>query len=233
VLVRCSLCGGENEREPAQEMLACSFCGAALALEKPQGSEHLILVHKRDTAAAENVLRSFLIEKGKRRPAVMTTDFSYMPFSMIEDGDATGSVVPAWASASFTGGAPYAPAGHYRFFDESQACGETIIPAEKPAKDAVRIVHIPVYTIRYETGNWHGKAAVIGESWQVITGELPPEQPRPVNPGLFFAAAGLFVAYLVLGKLVSGTLGRLALIMTASGGGYIIFNLHEKVSKHG
>jgi len=29
-------------------MLACSYCGAALALEAEHGPEHVILVHKRD-----------------------------------------------------------------------------------------------------------------------------------------------------------------------------------------
>jgi len=232
MFVRCGLCGGENESEPGQEMLACSYCGAALALEAPRGPDQLILAHTRDDGAAENVLRSFLIEKERKRPAAMTTDFSFIPYAMIENVDGKGSVVPACKPGARAGGAPYPPAGQYRFLDGSCADGEKIIAAETIDKDAVRIVHLPVYTIRYETPGWKGKASVIGESWQVIAGELPPEKPRALNLGLCAAAAGLFIAYLVLGKLASNMLARLALIMAASGAGYSLFSLHEKVSKH-
>jgi hypothetical protein len=232
MLVQCGLCGGENERKPSQEMLACSYCGAALALEAPHGPEQLILVHKRDDGAAENVLRSFLIEKERKRPTATTTDFSFIPYAMVEDGGGKGSVMPACKEGALAGGTPYPPAGHYRFLDESCANGEKIIPVEKTEKDSVRIVYLPVYTIRYETLGWKGKAAILGESWQVIAGELPPERPRALNLGLFVTAAGLFVAYLVLGKLASNMLARLALIMAASGAGYFFFGLHEKVSKH-
>ena len=231
MLVRCSLCGGENEREPAQKMLACSYCGAALALEAPRGPEHLILMHERDDAAAEDVLRSFLIEKDRKRPTKMTTDFSFTPYSMTEDDDGKGSVVPASTSGTLPGGAPFPPAGKYRYFDESCVSGETVIPADGITNGTVRIVHLPVYTIRYEVGLWKGKAAVIGESWQVVAGELPPERPRLMNLGLFVAALGLFIAYLILGRLASNILARLSLIMAASGGGYLAFRLHERASR--
>ena len=231
MLVRCSLCGGENEREPGQEMLACSFCGSALALEKPRSPEHLILEHKRDVKAAESVLRSFLLEQERRRPASMTTELSFKPFAMIESGDGEGSIVAAFTSGTLSGGVPYPPAGHYRFFDESSAPAEKIIPVARTEKDTVRILHLPVYTIRYEAGTWKGSAAVIGESWQVIAGALPPPKPRAVNPGLFFAGAGLFIAYLLLGRLASGMLGRLGLITAASVGGFVLYNLHERMSR--
>jgi hypothetical protein len=212
-------------------MLACSYCGAALALEERHGPEHVILVHKRDDAAAENVLRSFLIEKDRRGPAAMRTDFALVPFVMIEDADGKTSTVPASKQGALPGGAPYPPAGQYRFFDESLEQTEKIVPVETAPKDAVRIIHLPVYTIRYDVGNWKGRAVVIGESWQVIAGELPPEKPRALNLGLFFAAAGLFAVYFVLGKLVSNVLARFALIMAASGVGYSISILRERVSK--
>jgi hypothetical protein len=232
MLVRCELCGGENERAPAQAMLACSYCGAALALGAPRGPEHLILAHERDDEAAGRVLRSFLIEKDRMQPAVVSTDFSFMPYAMIEDGDGKGSVVPLCEPAACAGGIPYAPAGHYRFLDESLANGERIIPAESIDRAAVRIIHLPVYTIRCEAGPWKGEAAVIGESWQVIVAELPPERPRALDIGLCVAGAGLFIAYLVLGKLASSILARMAIIMAASGGGYLLFSLHEKASGH-
>lgn len=232
MIVRCSLCGGENAIKPGQEMLACMYCGSALAIDKTPGPEHLILVHARDDRAAENVLRSFLMEKDRRRLVEATIDFSYVPYAMIETGDGETSIAPACASHAPQGGVPYPPAGEYRFFDESGIPSERIVPVDRIEKDAIRIVHLPVYVIRYAAGGWKGRAAVIGESWQVIAAELPPERPRALNAGLFIAAALLFAAYLVIGKLSSSMLGRLALIMAASGAGYALFTVHEKATKH-
>jgi hypothetical protein len=232
MLVRCSLCGGENAIKPGQEMLACSYCGSALAIDKAPGPEHLILVHARDDRAAESVLRSFLIEKGRKRPVGAKIDFAFVPYAMIETGDGETSIAPACASLAPQGGVPYPPAGEYRFFDASGAPSEKILPADRIDKDAIRVVHLPVYGIRYEAGGWKGRASVVGESWQVIAAELPPERPRALNLGILVAAALLFAAYLVIGKFASGVLGRLALIMAASSAGYALFNIYEKATKH-
>jgi hypothetical protein len=218
--------------EPGREMLTCAFCGAALALDRPRGPEHLILDHKMDNAAAESVLHSFLIENGRKRPTEMATEFSLIPFSMIESEDGKESIVPASRSRAPAGKAPYPPAGQYRFFDESFARGEKIVPVETTAKGAVKIIHLPVYEIHYRADSWKGRAFVIGESWQVIAEGLPPAKPRRIAPRLFLAAAGLFAAYLAISTLASGALGRLVLITAASCGGYVIYNLHEKASRH-
>ncbi|MCX5754437.1 MAG: hypothetical protein NTW97_12500 [Candidatus Krumholzibacteria bacterium] len=232
MLVRCSLCGGENAIDPGQEMLACSYCGSALAIDKAPGPEHLILVHTRDDRAAEGVLRSFLIEKNLRRPVGAAIDFSFIPYAMIETGDGETSIAPACASHVPQGGVPYPPAGEYRFFDETGAPSERIVPIDRIDTDAIRIVHLPVYGIRYKAGEWKGTAAIVGESWQVIADELPPERPRVPNLGILIAAALLFAAYLVIGRFASNVLGRLALIMAASAAGYALFTIYERAAKH-
>jgi hypothetical protein len=232
MLVRCSLCGGENTIEPGQEMLACSYCGCALAVDKAPGPEHLILVHTRDDRAAEKVLRSFLIEQNRGRPAGAAIEFSYVPYAMIETDGGETSVAPACAAGAPRGGSPYPPAGHYRFFDEAGDVKGKIVPVDRIDADTLRIVHLPVYDIRYEAGAWKGRAAVVGESWQVIAAELPPGRPRALNFGLLLVAALLFASYLAIGKFASGLLGRLALIAAVSSGGYAIFTLYEKATKH-
>jgi hypothetical protein len=231
MLVRCGLCGGENAVKPGQEMVACSYCGSALAIDKTPGPEHLILVHTRDDRAAESVFRSFLIEQNRRRPVRTAIDFSYVPYAMIETADGETSIAPACASGAPQGGVPYPPAGEYRFFDESCVPPGKIVPVDRIDKDAIRIVHLPVYGIRSETGEWKGRAAVFGESWQVIAAELPPERPRALKAGLFIAAALLFAAYLCIGKFATGVLGRCALIMAASSAGYAFFTIYEKATK--
>lgn len=232
MLVRCGLCGGENTVNPGQEMLACSYCGSALAVEKEAGPEHLILAHTRDDGAAESVLRSFLLERNRRRPVVAGIDFSYVPYATIETDAGETSVAAACASGAPPGGVPYPPAGEYRFFDESNPPAGGILPADRVEAGAIRIVHLPVYRIRYAAGDWKGSAAVVGESWQTIAAVLPPERPRALRLGLLAAAAALFAAYLAIGTFASSALARLALIMAASGIGYALFTIHERATKH-
>lgn len=214
-------------------MAVCSYCGAALAVDKPPGPEHLILSHKRDNAAAEGALQSFLIEQERRRPAKMATDFSFVPFLLIEEADGKTTVARASRSGAPLGGVPYPPAGDYRFFDESCTGGEKVIPAESIENGTATIVHLPVYSVRYEAGTWRGRAAVIGESWQVIAEKLPPEKPRAVRARIILGAVGLFIAYFMLGKVASNFISRLILIVAASCVGYLLFTLHEKVAKQG
>jgi hypothetical protein len=217
--------------DPGQDMVACSFCGAALALDKPRGAERLILAHKKNNAAAEDALESFLLGNKRKGATAQTTEFAYLPFSVTEEADGKTVVAAASTAGALHGGTPYPPTGDYRFFDESCAAGEKIVPADKMETGTATIIHLPVYTIRYEVGRWHGRAAVIGESWQVIAEKLPPERPRAMKVGVFLGATGLFVAYLIIGRFASNFLGRLLLIVGASGGGYFLFSLHERVTK--
>ena len=233
VRVTCNLCGGESQVEPGQTMAACSYCGAALALGSARGPEHLILPHKRDNKAAEEALQSFLIEQGRKGPTKMQTEFSFIPFSLVEDADGKTTVAPASRHGAPPGGNPYPPAGEYHFFDESRAAGEKIVRAENIQQEAATLVHLPTYRIRYETGTWRGSAAVIGESWQVIAEKLPPEKPRAIHMGILAGTAGLFIAYFALGRIAPSFFSRLVLIAAASSVGYALFNLREKVARQG
>jgi len=233
VIAKCSLCGGDNEYQPGDEMIVCSYCGAALALEKPEGPEHLVLSHTRSDALAEGALRSFLAERERRHPARMTTEYALAPFLMIEDGEGKTRIAPGASSARFRGISPLLPAGNYDYLDEEAARPEKVVPAEAIEPGTVKILHLPVYSIRYEAGGWKGTASVIGESWQVLAADLPPQRQRAVNVGLFLASIGLFLAYIFLGRIASNLLGRLALIMGASGGGYLLFTIHERVARRG
>jgi hypothetical protein len=229
--VRCSLCGGETSVEPGQEMLVCSYCGAALAVDAPKEPERLILSHKRNDRSAEEALESFLIEKERGRPTKFATTFAFAPFSLIEGSDGKTAIASASRSGVPLGNLPHLPAGNYRFFDESPPAGETVQPVERIDPETKTIVHIPLYSIRYETASGRGKAVVIGGSWHVIADELPSERPRAMNVAILLGAIALFVAYFTLGKLASNLASRLVLIAAASSVGYGLFNLHEKVGR--
>jgi hypothetical protein len=208
-------------------MLACSFCGASLALEAPREAERLILSHTRDDKMAEATLRSHLVEKERRRPTRTQTEFSFVPFSMIEADDGGISLAPAacaWRSKEST---PYPPAGEYRFLDENTV-RETVVPADTADPRAMRIIHLPIYQIAYEAAGWRGHAAVVGESWQIVAEELPPAQPRRANMSSVFAAIALFAGYYALARIVPGFAGRLLAVAAAAATLYFMYAIRER-----
>jgi len=117
--VKCLHCGGENAVHPGQRMLFCSFCGSALAIERTEAPEHLILPHKRNDRNAEEALRSYLVSRKRGRPEVTKTLFAFAPFLLVEDGKGDTDLVAA--SGRVVSSIPYPPAGNYRFFDETLA----------------------------------------------------------------------------------------------------------------
>jgi hypothetical protein len=126
MLVKCRHCGGENTVHPGQRMLFCSFCGSALAIERPEAPEHLILPHERNDRNAEEALGSYLLSRKRGKPEVTKRLFGYAPYLLVEDEKGATDLVPA--SDGVETPIPYPPAGNYRFFDESFAGSETVIP---------------------------------------------------------------------------------------------------------
>jgi hypothetical protein len=229
MLVKCRTCGGENRVHPEQKMLFCSFCGCALAIESVRGPEHLILPHKRNDRNADEVLRSYLLSKNRGRAGDIKIQFSYVPFAMLEEEDGRTRTIPANESVQVI--LPFPPAGNYSFFDEELAGKEKIIPIERIEKDTVKILHLPLYRIRYRLGGSEWEASVVGESWQVLADELPAKRPTPLNLPNVLAATGLFAIYLFIGESVSGWGAKLAVLAAASTAGLTIFSLRERMAK--
>ncbi len=233
MIATCTLCGGDNEYRPGEKMIVCSYCGASLAIEKPRGPERLILCHERNDFLAEQALGSFLLERDRRLPSRMKTDYVVAPFLMIEDDEGKTRIAPAAPLGRLGGAVPLLPAGKYDYLDDAAVESRKLIPARKVEPGTIKILHLPVYTIRYATGSWKGTACVIGESWQVLANDMPPERKRALNLAMLVAAVGLFVGYLFLGELARNLVSRLALITGASGAGYFLFFIHERIAGRG
>ncbi|MCK4236833.1 MAG: hypothetical protein KAX38_06915 [Candidatus Krumholzibacteria bacterium] len=232
MLVKCSLCGGENKIHPGQKMLFCSYCGSALAVEGKEEPEHLILPHKRNDRNAVEALRSFLLFKDSGQLKDVKIDFSYVPFLMTEDEKGQVRTIAAHKQFAVLDALPHPPAGDYRFFDESLADKEKVLPVEKIDDDTVKILHLPLYHVSYSSGGSSYEATVIGESWQVLSEELPPERSATLNAANILAAAGLFLIYLFIGKSASNWAGRFGLLLVSSTIGFALYCLREKVVKH-
>jgi len=229
--VKCNLCGGGNTVHPGQKMLFCSFCGSALTIEKKKGPEHLILPHKRNDKHAGETLRSWLLSKNRPQPKNIKLEFSYLPFLMIEDDKGKTATVHAAGAPAIAGNLPYPPAGNYRFFDETLAGEEKVVQFERIEEGTLRILHLPVYAAQYSAAGGHWEASIIGESWQMLSDEIPDERSADLDFKHVFFAACLFMVYLIIGKAAPSALSRFALIFTAGSLGFLGYFLRTKLVK--
>lgn len=229
--VRCRLCGGDNTVRPGQKMVTCAFCGSALAVGERDGPERLILPHERRDESAVEVLVSSLAARqlalpGKR-PEV---SFAFVPYAMIagDEGDYRTRAIGAAPRAARE--LPDPPAGAWRFFDEALAGDEEIVPAGDLPDGAVRILWIPLYTVRYRAGGKQWTAAIVADSWRVLQAARPPKRPRTLDTRNVLLAAGLFTVYLFAGKLGSGLPARLIIVFFAAVSGWLALAARRRLS---
>ncbi len=230
--VNCRLCGGENSVHPGQEMLFCSYCGSALAIEEDRGAERLILPHERNDRHAEEALRSFLAAKSLALPKDIKLDFAYIPYSMLEDDRGRLFGQPGRGSWPEVGPLSFPPAGEYRFFDESLAGDEKVIPLDENPEtlaEATRILFLPVYRVRYRAAGKKYRALIMGESYYVFADSLPPERPRGISIPNILVAVSMALVYLFAGKLGHSAAARTMVIMAAALAGWGIFSLRARM----
>ena len=230
--VNCRLCGGENIIHPGQEMLFCSYCGSALTIEEDREPERLILPHERNDRHAKEALRSFLAAKSLALPKYIKLDFAYIPYSMLEDDRGRLFGQPGRGSWPEVGPLSFPPAGEYRFFDESLAGGEKVIPHDEHPEtlaEAARILFLPVYRVRYRAAGKKYRALIMGESYYVFADSLPPERPRCVSMPNILVAASMAVVYFLLGKLGHSATARITVIMAAALAGWGMFSLRARM----
>lgn len=230
--VSCSLCGGENEIHPGQKMLFCSFCGSALAVEERTGPEHLILPHERNDRMASDALRSHLALAGRNAPRDVRIEFSYVPFMMIEDDRGNTVACPCRGAPRDTGPIPAPPAGDYRYFDETLADGEKVVPLdprEAAAPGVERVLHLPLYRVLYRAAGRKRRALVMGESLYVYADDLPPRQPpAPAAPNLV-AALALTAIFLLAGRLGHSLAARCVVIAAAAAAAWAASALRSRM----
>ncbi|MBN2070034.1 MAG: hypothetical protein JW814_01150 [Candidatus Krumholzibacteriota bacterium] len=231
MLVRCNLCGGENETQPGQEMLFCAYCGCSLVVEETRLCEHLILPHERNDKTAQQALVSFLNMKSLARAKEMKIEFAFVPYLMIEDDREKMRTLPAPGAPSWSLPLPHPPSGNYSFFDAELAGKEkTFMPKELPGESR-KLLHIPLYRIRYKAAGEEYEALVTAENLFVIASTLPPPRPSSVNTTNILMAAILFTAFLFIGRLGNGLAGRLGYIMLAATAGFAIVSIRERMKR--
>lgn len=230
--VSCNLCGGDNEILPGQEMLFCSFCGSALALEERREPDRLILPHARNDRLAADALRSHLSLGGMASPRDIRVEFSYVPFLMVEDERGESVACPCSGAPRGTGPVPAPPAGDYRFFDQSLAGGEKVVPLDPrdaAAPGVERVLHLPLYRVVYRAAGRKRRALVMGESLCVYLDSPPPRRPpAPAAPNLI-AALALTVALLLVGRFGHSAAARGIVIAAAAAAAWAVAAIRSRM----
>lgn len=228
MVVQCNLCGGENRCEPGEKIIICSFCGASLIVaEETRRIENLLLHHVRNDRMAEAALRSHLKEKERRLPGKIEINFSSIPFFMVEGEDSEITLLCAWGNWRHNKSTPYPPAGKYSYLEPDTA-NNNLLSDSIPPSGADRILHLPVYSISYEAGDWKGEAEVIGESWQVIAEELPPERVEIADLRFLAWPSVLFAAYYLVARIAPGLLARILGVSIAAFLFYCLYTIRER-----
>ncbi|MBN1885084.1 MAG: hypothetical protein JW876_06135 [Candidatus Krumholzibacteriota bacterium] len=229
--VRCRLCGGDNTVRPGQRMVTCAFCGSALALGEKEGPEQLILPHERTDRGATEALVSHLAERGLALPrGIPEVSFAYVPYAMATGERGTMETTAIAAAPRAARSIPWPPAGAWRFFDEALAGGEEIVPAGEIPGDAIRLLWLPLYTVRYRAAGKTRTAAIFGDSWLVLATDWPPGRPQTLDTRNVLLAAGLFVAYLFIGRLGAGLPARLVVIASAATTGWLALAARRRLA---
>ncbi|HSG27158.1 MAG TPA: hypothetical protein VLA34_01670, partial [Candidatus Krumholzibacterium sp.] len=222
-----------NDIHPGQEMLHCSYCGSSLAIETGGGPEHLILPHERNDDHAARALTSLLVRKRLARAKDMKIEFAYVPFVMIEGEKGRVHTMPAPGAPAWALPLPFPPAGNYSFFDPSLAAKEKIVEIREEPKEALRILHIPLYKISYRAAGGKYRAVVTGESLLVQAKEFPPGQAAGLSVPNVLAAAVVFVTLMFAGRLGGNWMARALVVMAAAGAGFTGFTVRRRMVRGG
>ena len=232
--VRCTQCGAAIEVAPDVRVLACPYCGTALAVSAEGAVYHETMVPTVDQGEAVSHLRRFLagdatVANLDREARVGTPVLAYFPFwgFRVRQGGEERTVLMPAAPSSLQGLQGLTlPAGETRPMSSDVAAGTPVVDPVVPMGTAeewlsqregdIEVVqrvlyHLPMYTLRYQ---WRGRdytAGVDAVSGRVFPADFPAKAEAP-----YLLVAGLSLVVFGIEGLVVGNLLVKALLYLVS-----------------
>ncbi len=233
--LRCTQCGATLEVAPDVRLLACPYCGTALAVSS---SGTLFNEAMRPTVGPGEAvahLKRFLagtktVANLDREARIADPELEYFPFWAFTVRDASGEhteLMPAAPSSLQGLQGLTLPAGETRSMSEEVAGGAPVVEPEVPLETAEGwlhdrlgeavvqrrvLYHLPLYRITYE---WRGRrylAAVDAVSGRVFAADYPAKSEAP-----YLMVAGLALAVFgIEGLVVSSLLAKLVLYVLSA-----------------
>ncbi len=233
--LRCSQCGATLEVAPDVRLLACPYCGTALAVSATGTLFDEVMRPTVGAGEATAHLRRFLagprtVANLDRQARIGDPVLEYFPFwaFTIRDGTGERTVLMPAAPSSLQGLQGLAlPAGETRTMSPDVTKGAPVVEPEIPVETAEGwlhdrygdvsvqrrvLYHLPLYRIAYE---WRGRryaAAVDAVSGRVFHADYPAKSEAPY---LLVAALALLVFGLE-GLVVSNLLAKALLYLVSA-----------------
>ena len=222
--VRCTQCGAAIEVAPDVRVLACPYCGTALAVSAEGAVFHETMVPTVDQGEAVSHLRRFLagdatVANLDREAQIGPAELSYFPFwgFRVRRGGEERTVLMPAAPSSLQGLQGLAlPAGQTRPMTEDVGGDAPVLEPDVPMATAEEwlheregevqvlqrvLYHLPMYRLRYR---WRGRsftAGVDAVSGRVFPADFPAKAEAP-----YLLVAGLSLAVFGVEGLVVGNL---------------------------
>jgi predicted RNA-binding Zn-ribbon protein involved in translation (DUF1610 family) len=237
--VKCAQCGGLLQPDQGQVFLNCPYCGSAVYLDRSRVVFHWSLASTFTPEAAAANLRRWMagnqtVKDLDRKARVTASSFNYFPVwyckARLPGGKEQIYLEPAAATSISEIKSLVIPAGDLQKYDsalDSQAVAPTVpypamqqwlagrgVSAQHIAEAA--LVHLPIYTFKYDFGGQSYTAVVEGASGKVFANIFPAKAEAPYMVVAAFSTAGFLVlstlpiAGFFLGELTGAALGLVA-----------------------
>lgn len=233
--LRCTQCGATLEVAPDVRLLACPYCGTALAVSSAGALFNEVMRPTVGAAEAAAHVRRFLAGRRTvagldRQARLEEPELEYFPFwaFTVRGGAGERTVLMPAAPDSLQGLQGLTlPAGETRTMSAEVAGGARVVPPEIPLETAEAwlreregsvaverrvLYHLPLYRIAY---HWRGRryaAAVDAVSGRVFHADYPAKAEAP-----YLLVAGLALAVFGIEGLVIGNLlVKLAVYLVSS-----------------
>jgi hypothetical protein len=197
----CAQCSGELHPAEGQVFLVCPFCGSAVYLDKSKVVFHWSLGRTVTAEAAAASLRRWMagnhtVKDLDRKAKVVSSGFQYFPLWYVRAMDAGKERVfiePAAATSISEIKSLEIPSGDLQKYD-SALDTETLFPtvpfpamltwlAQRGVQSGevaeAALVHVPLYTYRYDFANRSYTALVEGATGKVFANLFPEKAEAP------------------------------------------------------
>ncbi len=202
----CTQCGGELHPDEGQLFLTCPYCESTVYVDKSRVVFHWYLVSTLDEAKARANLARWMggndtVKDLDRKARLESSSFEFFPFWYFKSRDKSGAeriwLEPAAATSVSELKKIKIPAGDLRKYDDSispQAHDPTVplttvtqwlgvrLPADAEVIETA-LVHIPIYTFKYDYKNKSYTAIVEGATGGVFANIFPTKAEIPLPTG--------------------------------------------------
>jgi len=234
-LLNCTQCGGELHPDEGQTFLTCPYCSATVYVDKSRVVFHWYLAPTLDENRARGELARWMagnqtVKDLDKKASLIGKSFQYFPIwyiKLIDQNREQISLEPGAATSVTELRRLHLPAGDLRKYDDaldSQSQTPNVpleaalswLQQSRPAKFEVKetsLVHIPLYTFKYNYRNQTYTALVEAATGEVLANLYPAKAEAPyllaggITALIYLCLALVPIVFSAFGGQTRSTLG--------------------------